>query len=221
MSVSAVQRFSHTCIHADSVASLTLCDPLDWSPPGSSVHGILQARILTWVAMLFSNRSSWPRDQTRVSYVSCICRPVLYHLGSPAKVRFSSSTGFPSKAKVSLENSWFEDGFLLLWKRRYTGLNQGNVFIQAFAIERMFIEECLRDGLESLGLHKTRESLKKGGGMSLLPICKGRLLCLVGHFLEPSRITKWWKYLDPVDASQEHQAQIKLNIVSPHFFFNT
>ena len=37
---------------------LTLCDPVDCSPPGSSVHGVLQARILEWVAMLFSRGSS-------------------------------------------------------------------------------------------------------------------------------------------------------------------
>ena len=37
-----------------------------------TVHGTVQARILEWVAILFSRRSSWPRDQTRVSYVSCI-----------------------------------------------------------------------------------------------------------------------------------------------------
>ena len=41
---------------------LTLCDPVDCSPAGSSVHGILQARILEWVAMPFSRRSSQPRD---------------------------------------------------------------------------------------------------------------------------------------------------------------
>ena len=41
---------------------LTLCDPMDGSPPGSSVHGILQARILEWVAIPFSRGSSWPRD---------------------------------------------------------------------------------------------------------------------------------------------------------------
>ena len=44
-----------------------LCDPMDCSPPGSSVHGILQARILEWAAMLSSRGSSWPRDQTRGS----------------------------------------------------------------------------------------------------------------------------------------------------------
>ena len=42
------------------------------SLPGSSVHGILQARVLEWVAVPFSRGSSWPSDQTRVSYVSCI-----------------------------------------------------------------------------------------------------------------------------------------------------
>ena len=42
----------------------TLCDPMDCSPQGSSVHGILQARILEWVAMPFSKGSYWPRDQT-------------------------------------------------------------------------------------------------------------------------------------------------------------
>ena len=43
---------------------LTLCDPLDCSPPGSSVHGILQARILEWVAMSFFRGFSRPRDRT-------------------------------------------------------------------------------------------------------------------------------------------------------------
>ena len=48
----------------------TLCDPMDCSPPGSSVHGILQARILEGVAIPFSRGSSQPRDQTQVSNVS-------------------------------------------------------------------------------------------------------------------------------------------------------
>ena len=49
--------------------SVRLCDPMDCSLPGSSVHGILQARILEWVAILFSKRSSWLRDWT---WLSCI-----------------------------------------------------------------------------------------------------------------------------------------------------
>ena len=49
---------------------LTLCDPMDCSPPGFSVHGILQARILECVAISFSRGSSRPRDQTHVSCIA-------------------------------------------------------------------------------------------------------------------------------------------------------
>ena len=52
---------------------------MDHRSPGSSVHGILQARILEWVAMPSFKGASQPRDGTRVSYVSCIGRWVLYH----------------------------------------------------------------------------------------------------------------------------------------------
>ena len=57
---------------------LNLHDPVDCSPSDSSVHGILQARILEWVAMPSSRGSFQTRDQTCISYVPCICR-VLYH----------------------------------------------------------------------------------------------------------------------------------------------
>ena len=57
-------------VHAQSLQScLPLCGPVDRSLPGSSVHGILQARILEWVAMPFSRGSTQPRDRTCVSYV--------------------------------------------------------------------------------------------------------------------------------------------------------
>ena len=49
---------------------LTLCNPVDCSPPGSCVHGILQARILEWVAISFSRGSSQPRDQNQVSCIA-------------------------------------------------------------------------------------------------------------------------------------------------------
>ena len=58
---------------------LTLYNPMDCSPPGSSVLGILQTRILEWVAIFSSRGPSQPRDQTSVSYASCISRWVLYH----------------------------------------------------------------------------------------------------------------------------------------------
>ena len=49
-----------------------LCDPIDYSPPGSTVHGILQARILEWVAISFSRGSSRPRDRSRISCIAGI-----------------------------------------------------------------------------------------------------------------------------------------------------
>ena len=49
---------------------LTLCDPMDCSLPGASVHGIFQARGLQWVASSFSRGSSWPRDLTQVSHIA-------------------------------------------------------------------------------------------------------------------------------------------------------
>ena len=54
------------------------CDPVDYRLPGSSVHGILQTRIPETVAISFSRGSSWPRDWTRVSYVTCIGRCVTW-----------------------------------------------------------------------------------------------------------------------------------------------
>ena len=50
-----------------SQSSLTLCNPVNYSPPGSSTHGILQARILEWVAIPFSRGSSRPGNQTWIS----------------------------------------------------------------------------------------------------------------------------------------------------------
>ena len=51
----------------------TLCDPVDCSLQGSSVHGIFQARVLEWVAISFSRGSSWPRDRTQVSRIAGRC----------------------------------------------------------------------------------------------------------------------------------------------------
>ena len=51
------------------------CKPLDCSPPGSSVHGILQGRILEWVAIVFFRGSSWPRDRTCVSCTRWVLYP--------------------------------------------------------------------------------------------------------------------------------------------------
>ena len=82
--------FSLTCVCTQLLQScLTLWDHM--GSPGSSVHGILQARILEWVAMLSSRRSSWPRDQ---SHVSCIAGRI-FTTEPPGKPIFSPSHILP------------------------------------------------------------------------------------------------------------------------------
>ena len=64
------------CVHVRTrvLRSVQLCDPINCRSSGSSVHGILQARILEWVALSYSRGPSPPRDGMRVSRVSCIGR---------------------------------------------------------------------------------------------------------------------------------------------------
>ena len=77
---------------------LTLCDPMDGSPPGCSVHGILQTRILEWVAMPSSRGSSQTRDQTQVSCTAdgfftiwATSDPTLIFLRLPKKIHMGKS----------------------------------------------------------------------------------------------------------------------------------
>ena len=76
----------------DGKSCLTLCDPMNHSPPGSSVHVILQA-ILERVAMPFSRRSSRPRDQTYLSYIYLHWQQGSLPLAPPGKA-FMSATAF-------------------------------------------------------------------------------------------------------------------------------
>ena len=57
------------CVDAQSLRCVQLCEPMDCSPPGSTIHGIFQARILKWVAISFRG-SSWPSDGICVSYIA-------------------------------------------------------------------------------------------------------------------------------------------------------
>ena len=76
---SPLRSYAVLCCAKSLPSCLTLCDPMDCSLPGSCVHGIFQARILEWVAMPSSRGSSWPRDWTHVSYISCSGRRILHH----------------------------------------------------------------------------------------------------------------------------------------------
>ena len=73
LNTSRLLWFIDTCVCAASLQScLAFGDPMDCSPPGSSVHGILQVRILEWVAVSSFRRSSRSKDWTPISYGSCI-----------------------------------------------------------------------------------------------------------------------------------------------------
>ena len=81
------RSFGEEIIHQRTISNMCaiiqsymiICDPMNCAPPGSSVHGISQARILEWVAISSSRGSSQPRNQTCVSCVSCVGRQIIYH----------------------------------------------------------------------------------------------------------------------------------------------
>ena len=80
----------HVCSVVQSCS--TLCDPMDYNLPGSSVHGNFQAIILKWVAISYSRGSSQPKNWSCISCISCIGMWILchvHHLGSPNVILIS------------------------------------------------------------------------------------------------------------------------------------
>ena len=107
------------CVHAKSLQSCpSLCDPMGYSPISSSVHGILQAKILEWVAISSSRGSSRPRGQTHVSFVSCIVSCIARHHAPSQMIeswfysltdrhqRCTTTHGLPSLSFLVLNWSW-------------------------------------------------------------------------------------------------------------------
>ena len=73
------RKFQCACVLSCFSCVWLFCNAMDWNPPGSFFPWFLQPRILECVAMPTSRGSSWLSNRTRVSYVSCIGRRVLYH----------------------------------------------------------------------------------------------------------------------------------------------
>ena len=97
---------THVCMHAKSLQlCLTLCDPMDSSPPGSSIHRILQARILEWAAISFSNARMYACMLSRLSCVQlCATLWTAAHQAPPStgfsRQEYWSGLPFPSSYAV-------------------------------------------------------------------------------------------------------------------------
>ena len=87
--ISSSFPISHTAAAAKSLQScLTLCDPIDGSPPGSPIPGILQARTLEWVAMSFSNAWKWKVKGKSLSRVRVLATPWTAAYQAPPSIGF-------------------------------------------------------------------------------------------------------------------------------------
>ena len=78
-----IQLYMYMCMCGQSCPAFG--NFMDCSPPGSSVHGIFQARILKQLAIFYSKGSSWPKDTTHISCASCIGRQILYYTAPSGK----------------------------------------------------------------------------------------------------------------------------------------
>ena len=149
---------------------LTLWDPLNHSPPGSSAHGILQARILEWVAISYSRGSSWPGDQTHVFCISCIGRWIFlqYVFFSSSNKNVSLSSSFLSISH--LPHFWVfppcwtlisEVGLYKYWNRRdgryensFTKVTSRGERISAICLVKAMVFSEVMYGCESWTIKK-------------------------------------------------------------------
>ena len=95
-----------TAVAAKSLQScLTLCDPIDGSPPGSPVPGILQARTLEWVAISFSNAWKWKVKVKSLSHVQLLVTPWTAAYQAPPSMGFSRQEYWSGVPLPSTENA--------------------------------------------------------------------------------------------------------------------
>ena len=107
----------------------TLCDPIDCSPPGSSVHGILQARILEWVAISFS-KNTYILKQNRNGHLSMCCLKSFMSLIVSVKKNTEEWAGFGSEFGITkhcfsapCHGIWFMDLNFLQWQIHTSSFN--------------------------------------------------------------------------------------------------
>ena len=110
---------------------LTVCDPMYCSPSGSSVHGILQARILEWVAIPFSKESFQPRDRTQVSHITgrfltfwatredYFTYMLFYLKTHNFSITMRKYPSIPNVGTLLQILHWYSSEFSKIWKARY------------------------------------------------------------------------------------------------------
>ena len=106
-----LQYFGHLMWTAAAAAKSlqscpTVCDPTDGSPPGSPIHGILQARTLEWVAISFSNAWKWKVKVKSLSHVRLLTTPLTAAYQAPPSMGFSRQEYWSGLPLLSLVNSW-------------------------------------------------------------------------------------------------------------------
>ena len=118
--------------------SLTLCNPMDSSPPGSSVHGISQARILEGTSISFSRGLSVPKDWT---HIFCLGRRILYHWATRETTYWYS---WLSNIYYMYSNVWFL--YINIYDRKLS-----RIFLFAWNMWASIFWWCIRWGLTKLG----------------------------------------------------------------------
>ena len=143
-------RYLHLPVAAAAVKSLqscpTLCDPIDGSPPGSAIPGILQARTLEWVAISFSNAWKWKGKVKSFSRVRPLATPWTAAYQAPPSTGFSRQeywSGLPLPLCQLIKHV-----FLLWLQSVSTGLPLETlvwaewIFFFLFPADSLFIEDC-------------------------------------------------------------------------------
>ena len=130
---------SESLLYTCAQSRPTLCNPLGRNPPGSSVHGISQARILEWVAISYSKEFSQTRDWTRVSYIS---RWILYHWatwGAVPSLRVYNSLAWGFILYFLQSLYWIQFGWLYRNTSFFQALPENEIFHTEFSRLRIRI----------------------------------------------------------------------------------
>ena len=136
------------------------CDPTDYSPPGSSVHGISQAGVLNQVVISFSRESSQPRDGIHISFVSCIVRQILNHRAYITK-SMELASKLTDRSREPPRNRW---------SRNKQSHKLTPDFLQRCKVNSVRIEQIF----PSIGVGTTEYSYAKLANVYFFPLMMGK-----------------------------------------------